>query len=442
MAKKAKNRPAIGAKTLDKNQHYTTSTIGKTRHKTPEGFLLCMDVAIARTGDMLYGAGEVPVDDDAGLITISRGESDLFRPETLASFEGKSVTNDHPDDWVGPDNWRDVSVGIVQNVRRGTGAENQLLFADMLITDKAAIEAVQGGKVEVSCGYDADYEQTAKGRGIQREIIGNHVALVEKGRCGSQCSIGDSQMAGKPKTQKNGGLLAILFGQRKTLDQEIEKIVSGEKPDPTEDEDEDEDEGKEGKTGDAVLKLLRTMDKENKRRFAAIEKRFADAEGKTDDDDDEDDDDDGKTGDDDDGEKADKKSSEDEEKYTGDSLQEIRSRAAILAPDYRMPTLDAKAKDIAGRAKDCKCKALDDAYKTASGKEAIDVFLAGQSADFKRLPRSTLDAVFFGASQLMKAQNNAGGQRSGVSTRDFGRQPVTPQSINDANRQYWADKKG
>jgi len=45
---------------------------------------------------------------------------------------------------------------------------------------------------EVSCGYDAQYEQIEKGKGKQREIIGNHVALVTKGRAGNRCTIQDS----------------------------------------------------------------------------------------------------------------------------------------------------------------------------------------------------------------------------------------------------------
>ncbi len=77
--------------------------------------------------------------------------------------------------------------------------EDDILLADLLITDKAAIESVRAGLREVSCGYDADYEQIEPGRGRQRNIIGNHVALVEKGRCGSRCAIGDKDMPTQAK---------------------------------------------------------------------------------------------------------------------------------------------------------------------------------------------------------------------------------------------------
>ena len=63
--------------------------------------------------------------------------------------------------------------------------------ADLAARTAAALTAQ--GVTEVSLGYDADYEQTAPGVGRQTNIIGNHVALVERGRCGPRCAIGDRQ---------------------------------------------------------------------------------------------------------------------------------------------------------------------------------------------------------------------------------------------------------
>ncbi|MFX7731975.1 DUF2213 domain-containing protein, partial [Acinetobacter baumannii] len=45
---------------------------------------------------------------------------------------------------------------------------------------------------EISCGYDAEYEQIAPGRARQSTIVGNHVAFVESARCGPVCSVQDS----------------------------------------------------------------------------------------------------------------------------------------------------------------------------------------------------------------------------------------------------------
>jgi hypothetical protein len=38
---------------------YTTFQLSKKQALTPEGFLLCMDVPIARTGELIYTPGEI-----------------------------------------------------------------------------------------------------------------------------------------------------------------------------------------------------------------------------------------------------------------------------------------------------------------------------------------------------------------------------------------------
>lgn len=173
-------------------EFHATERIGPKRSKTPEGFLLCKDVPISRTGWMIYAPGEVPVKAGAsGYVMIGRDAATLFSDVTIASFNGKPVTNDHPPLGVDSTNWRKHCVGSVHNVRRGTGDDKDVLLADLLITDAAAIAAVESGKREVSAGYDATYEATGDGMGRQVNIIGNHIALVERGRCGPRCAIGD-----------------------------------------------------------------------------------------------------------------------------------------------------------------------------------------------------------------------------------------------------------
>ena len=179
------------------NRFYTEGKIGPRRSWTPEGFLICHDVPIARVGTLIYVPGEVPIDAGKdGVIAISREPEDVFDADAIASFEGKPVTNDHPPLGVkvDPTNYRQLNVGDAHNVRRGDGLllDDNYLFADLLIKDQAAIQDVIDGKKEVSAGYDAEYEQLETGRGRQHEIIGNHVALVDHGRCGPTCSIGDS----------------------------------------------------------------------------------------------------------------------------------------------------------------------------------------------------------------------------------------------------------
>ena len=70
----------------DKLQYFATEQLGPKRRLTPEGFLLCEDVPIARIGMQLYAEGEVPVPADIeGHVQVDRHPEDVFRPETIAS---------------------------------------------------------------------------------------------------------------------------------------------------------------------------------------------------------------------------------------------------------------------------------------------------------------------------------------------------------------------
>ncbi len=440
MFKKKPKKPAPSA-TKDRSNIYTTGQIGRTRETTPEGYLLCRDVPVARIGTLMYGDGEVPVTaDNTGLILIQRGEEDLFDPKTMASFEGKAVTNDHPGDWVNPSNWKELAVGTAHSVRRGEGAEADFLIADLLITDQDAIDAVMGEKVEISLGYDADYVEISPGKGVQRNIFGNHVALVDKGRCGSRCSIGDSFMSDKTKKKK------ISFADRirnlvKTKDaEEAEKLAKAVEDEELEIEtkDSDDDEDLDGKTSDAavnrqILKMLKTMDS----RLGALEKKKTkdsdDPEKPTEDNDNPDDDPE-KTKD--DILKAEPAGKANEGvTHTGDSLKEVMVRAEILSPGIKLPpTIDSanngKAVVLA------KLQALKAAMQTTDGQKAVAPFI-GANANIDTLPIQTLDAAFIGASELIKQQNNLKGVRSGITTRDFGRAAPTIDQINQRNRDFW-----
>ena len=169
---------------------YYTNTISENIEETPEGFLICKNVSIARTGLMEYqNEGQIEgVTSD--IVQIGHIETELSKTETLASFEGKSITIDHPEEMLSPENIKDYTVGHIQNVRYCT--TSQTLVADLVIILNEAISLVKGGLREVSCGYWADVVPNDDGSGYLSNVVGNHLALVNAGRCGGKCSIQDS----------------------------------------------------------------------------------------------------------------------------------------------------------------------------------------------------------------------------------------------------------
>lgn len=205
-----------------RGKYYTIEKIGPNQELTPEGFLLCRDVPIARTGKQQYHPSEIGMQAGPdGFVYLDRDESEVFRPETIASFFGKSITNDHPDDTVTPLTWRHHTVGVVLNVRRS----GDLLLADLLVCDHEVIKLVQEGKTEVSCGYDAETIEVSPGNGRQVDIVGNHVAIVEKGRCGSQCAIKDSAPSRKENHPMKFADILKKFHDSGKLTAEDQKLI-------------------------------------------------------------------------------------------------------------------------------------------------------------------------------------------------------------------------
>ena len=188
-------------------QFLTVEHLSPHMEKTSEGYLLCRDVPISRVGEFEYSGLEVGIPSKGGRVLMTRTADELFRPETIQSFNAKPVVIGHAR-FADPENWKDITVGIVQNVRRGQGDQADELLADLLLTDRKGIDLVESGRLrEVSCGYDASPVDDGDGKGHQVGIVGNHVALVEKARCGRACKIRDGEM----KTTNLKTILRRLF---------------------------------------------------------------------------------------------------------------------------------------------------------------------------------------------------------------------------------------
>lgn len=421
---------------IDRGRYYTTNQLGQKRSTTPEGFLVCHDVPIARTGVQLYLEEEL-VDGNGrhlvkggpdGLVRVEREADQVFREDTLKSFEGKPVTVNHPESFVTPENWRNLTIGFVQNVRRGDGIEDDLVLADLVITDADGIEYVNRDLPEVSAGYEAEYEQLAPGRGRQLNIVGNHVALVERGRAGPRCSIQDGvpDMTTKKKRSFWDRLMTAVKAQdAEAIKAEMEDMDG-------EEGDEEEGEGKKKPTGDsAVLASINAQLKTLTADVAALKARANDADP-----DDEDEGDDGKKATGDEvltPEPAETNSEAKGKVLSGDSLKAVVARSEILAPGIQIPTGDSAATQVVDA---LMRNALTTAMASESGKACVAPFLAGR--EVKALTGDALAAVFTGAAELARVKNNdaqRGNDR--LHTKDFGR-ATDPQSINERNREFWA----
>lgn len=173
-------------------QFTDTVTVAGTRRRD-DGSLLA-DARIARTGIQTYLGSEVGMPDMA-MVRVYRPGSEVFSDDTLRSAAHRPVTNDHPDEMVSADNWRQHAVGQTGDEITGEGI---FIRVPLMVSDGATIKLIEDGKRELSAGYTCDLDFTAgktpSGEAydaIQKNIRINHVAIVQAGRAGKEVRIGD-----------------------------------------------------------------------------------------------------------------------------------------------------------------------------------------------------------------------------------------------------------
>ena len=140
---------------------------------------------IARTGIQSY------TDASGGIRLEYRPEEEVAADAALDSFREKCVTKEHPPVLLDASNTKDYAVGFTSaDVSYSEG----FVESTLTVTDKETIDEIMRGNVrEVSCGYKVDYSPepgiTSDGQhydGIQKNIRGNHVAIVNRARGGAQ----------------------------------------------------------------------------------------------------------------------------------------------------------------------------------------------------------------------------------------------------------------
>lgn len=187
-----------------------------SREMTADGYLVAKHSTLARTGVQQYRAYELGLDADGmdpmRVIRLHRPAEEVFNPQSMSSFESKPITVDHPSDPVTSDNWADLAKGEARDIARF----GEMMTATLIVKSKDAIDAIQSGKNQLSNGYMFDLDMTpgtsAQGQGydgVQRNIRGNHIAIVDAARCGSACRIADSQL--------NEGVTTMADALRKVI---------------------------------------------------------------------------------------------------------------------------------------------------------------------------------------------------------------------------------
>lgn len=388
---------------------YVAERLSENREKTPEGYLLCKNVPISRVGTFRYGQNETSVKGKNGVVMLTRTADELFNPDTIASYEGKPIVIGH-DTFATPDNWSSIAKGHIQNVRRGEGPQRGLLLADLLIQQQDAIDLVESGTLkEVSCGYDATAVDDGNGEGHQVGIMGNHLALVQKARCGELCHIGDGFIMNlKTKLRRlfRDGDEDAFNAALDTAD--VKPMSQGDaddEKDSKEDAPKEEPKADEDPEGGDRIGVL-------EKRLAALEEEIVKLTPKQ------------KAGDE---EKAPEEVESEEEVPSDEEVTQALADAETLCPGVKKPQGDGAGGKLSADAL-CRLKraALDGAGMTMFGDTAS---LKGQA----------LDVAFRGALEIAKARRNpvANGPRR---TGDSAPSRKTNAELNSYFAKHWSVK--
>lgn len=192
---------------------YTTSLLSPNIGLTEGGAMVCSGVPLARTGWMEYLPNELGINSQHKVIKVYRSPEEVFAPASLKSLNGLTVVDSHPPTFISPDTWAAFAKGHGQNIRRGNNGSSDQVLGDLVISDPVLISKVENNtQREVSLGYNYKLYHLKCGKptvaheegeeictcddddGLyeQRQILGNHIAIVTRGRAGSEIAIQDA----------------------------------------------------------------------------------------------------------------------------------------------------------------------------------------------------------------------------------------------------------
>lgn len=129
---------------------------------------------------------------------VYRPAEELLNEETIKSFNLVPLINDH--EMLGKDYKPAEEKGVDGVIYNPRAAHGDMLIGNIKIYSEKMMDDIKDGKKELSMGYTCIYDITPgewDGQPfdvIQRNLRGNHVALVDRGRMGSDVRVYDKHI--------------------------------------------------------------------------------------------------------------------------------------------------------------------------------------------------------------------------------------------------------
>lgn len=199
--------------------------------RTADGYLVT-EARVARGGNIQdYAGWEIGEGKPTDVFRVYRPQDEIFKTDSLATFAHKPVTMGHPENGVTPQTWRKDAVGSVGSevIRDG-----EFVRVPMVIMDAQAISDIEAGVREISMGYDCELVMQAgvtdDGRAYdayQKNIRINHAAVVEMGRAGHSCRIGDALRTKQLEKDTPAMKTVTIDGKALEVADDVAAVIAG-----------------------------------------------------------------------------------------------------------------------------------------------------------------------------------------------------------------------
>lgn len=166
---------------------------------------------------------------------VLRPAEELQSEATLNSFKLLPIVDEHMMLGTKPGMKPAEDKGVHGVIGEDVKADGNLVTGDLKIFSEHLKDQIENGKKELSMGYFCDYELTPgefNGKhydAIQRNIRGNHVALVDEGRMGAEVRVMDKIVTFDTIKEINEMTLKTKQNQTKSLktsvmDEDVEEL--------------------------------------------------------------------------------------------------------------------------------------------------------------------------------------------------------------------------
>jgi hypothetical protein len=178
--------------------------------KTEQGFVR-VPAFVTKVGVFKYRKA------DGSVVREFRPPTEVFKKESMDSLKLIPVTNNHPKVLVNAANAKEHSIGFTGET---VDKDDKYIKTLITVTDANGIADIESGKTQLSCGYEAELDETPgswQGEDydvVQKNIKYNHVALVDRGRAGPDVRLKlDSDDAILDDETNQGGMMEkIMIG--------------------------------------------------------------------------------------------------------------------------------------------------------------------------------------------------------------------------------------